>query len=55
LNKVRLIAIADEVETSSVWPSGADCATAFAASISEAPGRFSTITGLPRPCDSRSA
>jgi hypothetical protein len=50
-----LIAIADEVETSSVCPSGGAVATVFAASISDAPGRFSTMTGLPRLACSLSA
>src|SRR5229473_68349 len=38
--------------TSSAWPSGADFATASAARLPPAPGRFSTSTG--RPSDDES-
>jgi len=41
--------IADEVETSSVWPSGCACATALAASISDAPGDFPRSPVCPGP------
>ncbi len=52
LNSVGLIDIAELVEIKSVCPSGGAPATATAASISDAPGLFSMITGLPRLCDS---
>ena len=41
--------------TSSVWPSGADFATASAARLPPAPGRFSTSTAWPNSADSGSA
>ena len=49
---LELIAMVDEVAISSVWPSGAERATAAPPMLVPAPGRFSMTNGLPNRCSS---